>query len=338
MKKLMILTAGLILFIFGCTVESHTPERTGSLNLTFSKNDQYNDQYEATTIALEETNPISGIKTITPSVDMSVSTFDIYGTGPEGRSFSRLDVTSSMIRQMSLAPGEWTVTVNAKNNDGVIIGNGSVKAIINVGKITRARVFVCPVIGEGTLCLQVIWPPDIIRNPVIKAEIKPAGGPPQSLPFFLGCNQRTAFYCGSFQNGYYTLSIQLYDGDEMVWGTVEAVRIIAGYKTCKIYVLVKDMCRGGLMLFIKTDLQNPVDILFEGVRDIIFYGSDMTVSAFTSEPVDSYQWYLEGVLLEGETGPSITLGSLLEPGFYKLDLLVSRGPILSSEGFSFEVY
>jgi hypothetical protein len=230
MKKIIILTACLILIILGCTLESQPPEITGSLNLTVSDN----EGQDGKTIAAEG-------KTIVPPVDMDASAFDIYGAGPGGRSFNRLDIESSKIHQMSLVPGEWAVTVNAMNKDGVIIGTGSVKAVINAGKITRTRVFVCPVHGEGTLGIQVIWPPDILRNPSVKAEITPAGGTPLPLHFIFGCSLRSAFYSGSFQSGYYTLSVQLFDGDEILWGTVEAVRIIAGEKTCKIFVLIKDM-------------------------------------------------------------------------------------------------
>ena len=92
------------------------------------------------------------------------------------------------------------------------------------------------------------------------------------------------------------------------------------------------------MLSVKLDLQNPVNIEFIGAEESILLGSEMTVTAVTSEPVDSYQWYLDGILLEGDTGPTVTLGKTLKPGFYMLDLLVENGPILSSEGISFKVF
>jgi hypothetical protein len=320
MKRTIILTTGLLLFIYGCTWESLPPEDKGSLNLTFSSEEQFEE------------------KTIVPRLDMNVSVYDIYGTGPENRFFNRLDVTASTVLQASLAPGEWAISVNAKNRDGVIIGKGHTKAVITAGKITRARAKVCPAHGEGTLGIQVIWPEDLIENPIIKAEITPEGGSPMPLPFVLGCNMRSAYFLGSLKSGYYTVSIHLFDGDDLLWGTVEAVRIIAGVKTCKIYVLVKDMCRGGLMLSVKLDMQNPVNIEFIGAEMLILSGSEMTVTAVTSEPVDSYQWYLDGILLEGDTWPTVTVGKTLEPGFYMLDLLVEKGPILSSEGISFEVF
>lgn len=319
MKGNIILTAGLLLFIYGCTLESLPPEDKGSLNLTFSKEEQFEE------------------KTIVPRLDLNVSAYDIYGAGPENRFFNLLDVTTSTVWQASLVPGEWAISVNARNKDGVIIGKGHTKAAITAGKITHARATVCPVRGEGTLGLQVIWPQDIIENPIIKAEITPAEGPGQPLPFVLGCGMRSAVFCGSLKSGYYTVSIHLYDGDDLLWGTVEAVRIIAGVKTCKIYVLEKDMFHGGLMLSVKLDMQNPVDIDFTGAEEWILSGSEMTVTAMTSEPVDIYQWYLDGILLESETGPTVTVGNTLGPGFYMLDLLVEKGPMLSSGGISFEV-
>jgi hypothetical protein len=53
--------------------------------------------------------------------------------------------------------------------------------------------------------------------------------------------------------------------------------------------------------------------------------------------VDSYQWYLNGGLLSGETSASITVGSALAEGVYRLDLAVTKGNIVSSGTLEFAV-
>ena len=49
----------------------------------------------------------------------------------------------------------------------------------------------------------------------------------------------------------------------------------------------------------------------------------MTVIAAPSEPVQSYQWYLDSLSLSGETNQSVTIGSNLSPGVHRIDVLVT---------------
>ena len=91
---------------------------------------------------------------------------------------------------------------------------------------------------------------------------------------------------------------------------------------------------------IVADMQNPVTITFGGVEETLPIGSSMTVTASIDPPDDpanpdypqyTYQWYLGGVLIDGETDISITIGSDLTEGIYRLDLEVIKGEVLSSE-------
>jgi hypothetical protein len=319
MRKAVLIFTGVIFLFYGCTLESQRPDTQGTLNLIFSEEGLFT------------------AKTIEPNLDMDVATYDIYGSGPYGRSFEQLGVEDTTVWQKSLIPGVWTITVNAKNIDGVIIGTGSVEVEIIAGKVTNAEITVTPLIGEGILDVTVIWPVDVIENPVILGTLTPAGGSAEEVSFVYGADGVSAGYNRTLANGYYVLSIQLFDGEEMLWGTIEAVRIITGQISEKTYTLVKDVNRGGLELEIITEMENPIEITFSGAMEFLPSGTNMTVSASTSEPVDSYQWYLKGDPINGETGNTITIGETLEPGTYWLDLVVIKGSILSSEGIVFEV-
>ncbi|HET7839885.1 MAG TPA: hypothetical protein VFL04_08995, partial [Rectinemataceae bacterium] len=83
------------------------------------------------------------------------------------------------------------------------------------------------------------------------------------------------------------------------------------------------------------DLQNPITVTLDGPTTIA-QGASMTVSATSSEPVDSYQWYLQGSPV-GTNSSSIVLGSSLALGHYWLSLVVTKGNILSSKSVEFDV-
>ena len=81
----------------------------------------------------------------------------------------------------------------------------------------------------------------------------------------------------------------------------------------------------------------PIAITFSGQQSQLPPGTDMTITATTSENPVTYQWYLGGVPLTGQTSSSITIGSSLTPGNYKLDLEVTKGSVISSESITFSV-
>lgn len=319
MRKAVLIIAGVLFIFYGCSMESPQSAPDGTLNLVFSGEGLFT------------------AKTIEPDLDMDVAVYDIYGSGPNGESFEQTGVTSTLVWQKSLVPGGWTITVHAKNAEGVIIGTGSVDVEIIAGEVTNAEIVVSPLIGEGILDVSVNWPLGVIENPVVMGSITPAGGSSETASFVYGPDGLSARHTQTLANGYSMISIQLYDSDVMLWGTIEAVRIISGELSEKTFTLVKDVNRGGLELEIITDMENPIEIIFSGALEILPSGSNMTVFASTSELVDSYQWYLKGNPISGEIGNTITIGETLEPGTYWLDLVVIKDSILSSEGIVFEV-
>lgn len=196
---------------------------------------------------------------------------------------------------------------------------------ISAGEVTDAEIVVSPLVGEGILDVAVNWPSGVIETPVVQGWITPAGDLSATADFVYGADGLSAKHTQTLATGYYMISIQLYDSDVLLWGAIEAVRIISGELSKKTFTLVKDVNRGGLDLEIITKMDNPIEVTFNGALEFLSSGTNMTVFASTSEPVDSFQWYLDGVLLEGETSPQVNVGETLGPVFTCSICLWKRG-------------
>lgn len=311
MKKLLCLAPlAMALVVAGC---SFNPDPGGTLVLSF----------------LDRVNA----RTIEPGLDMNPATWDVLGTGPGGAAFSQTGLTSSSCVRKSLIPGEWLIEVTARNAGGVAIGYGSTRVTIEAGEVALASVTVRPLVGDGTLDVRVTWPEGVLTTPVLSADLAPSGSAFAALPVSPGPN--SAALLGDHPNGYYSLRLLLSDEGSLVWGAVEAVRIIAGETSAALFALTNDVNRGGLALQILTDLQNPITVSL-AAQTSLQQGSTMTVTASTSDAVDSYQWYLQGAPV-GTNASSISIGSGLGLGHYWLSLVVTKGSILSSKSVEFDV-
>ncbi len=307
----------------GCLAACHAPQTSpfGSLMLSLS---------------------VSGMKskTLVPPVDMNVAYYNVTGTGPSSASFSQTNVTATSFIKGSLVVGGWTIVVDGYNANNDLIGSGSTTVTINAGETTQGSVEVSPLTGlGGTLTIDISWPNGLITNASVVASLTDSSGTSQSLTFSTG--PVTAHYSSatnSLDAGYHSLALKLFDDGTQTWGTLVAVRIIKNQTTAGSYELTaQDLNTGSVGLTITPVMQNPITITLSGQESQLPTGTGMTVTASTSSAVDTYQWYLNGSALSGQTNSAIVIGSGLIKGAYRLDLAVRKGSIISSEGISFSV-
>jgi alpha-tubulin suppressor-like RCC1 family protein len=325
MKKLLFVLLIALFIISGCGGNNNppgtNPQPHGSLTLNIHE---------------------YGVKsqTIEPGLDMTISSYDIAGSGPYGTFFHKnFPADGEPVTINALAAGNWTITVDAKNADGVIIASGVATITVFTGVSTPVEITVKPLEGTGALEVGVSWPAGLIADPVVSGTLTPVGGSPMNISFILADDRLSATYQNpALPAGYYVLRVQLKDGTTVKWGGLESVRIITGQTAIGAFPLTaKPGSIGDIELIINPDLQNPITITFSGQQDEVPVGSEMTVTATTSERVDSYQWYINGTLLTGETGASITIGSSLAPGTYRMDLAVTKRDIVSTGYIVFTV-
>jgi alpha-tubulin suppressor-like RCC1 family protein len=278
-------------------------------------------------------------KLITPNVPMTVASYDITGSGPAGATFSEEGFAGSNYTQSGLAAGTWTVTVTAKNTNGTSIGAATELVTITAGETTTKTMTIVPLTGPGTLTLSLSWPEGVLTSPSITAVLTNSSAQETPLSFTITGSSATCTV--NVEAGYYDLTMALKDGETTAWGKYEAVRILSGQTSSATYTLadVNQQVNGTLELSVIEDLKNPLSVSLSGGEAELVAGSNMTLGVTVSPVVtpDSYSWYLNGQVISGQTGSTITIGSALALGHYSLDVRVSYNGTVSSGGVSFTV-
>lgn len=322
MKKIIYLTIT-ALFILGCSVIS-TESQVGSGSMILKLDSELS-------------------RTIEPTITMEIANYDIEANGPNTDAFSELNITDTAFVKNDLSVGAWSITVNAKNNNGDIIASATQAFSITDGITTDVDLLLTPLNGTGELNINISWPIDELVNPSLNATLTPLNDVASDLSFTIE-NNTASFTSIDIETGYYTLSIQLLDDSEYVWGMVEVVRIINNeISSATLNLTHNDLNNmditpsGNLSLNVTSDLQNPLNLVFSGDLETLLVGGEMIVTVNPSLAPNTYHWYLNGAILSGESNSSITIGSTLLEGNYRLDVVLKHGNILSSGNINFTV-
>ena len=255
-------------------------------------------------------------KTLLPPISMDTASYTVTGDGPNGASFSQ-STSGDPVTVEGLTFGTWTVTVNALNADGTVIGQGQAVASVSIGQNTTLAIAVVPLGGTGDLDLSVTWTASL-QNPSIQASLVSPSGPSIGLNFAVSGNH--ASYSGSsIAGGYYTLTLQLREGSFPVMGAVEVVRIVSGQTTSGAYDF-SNVNMGTIEVNITPAMASPIPVSISGVPSTFGRGMSVTAAASVGDgtPNAVYVWYLNGVFQAN--GPSCTFGSNLNTGYYRLDV------------------
>ena len=194
---------------------------------------------------------IFSAKTLAPPIAMEIGSYDIRGEGPDPAvdNFENPGNTSGTLTRNGLKPGTWTIMVDARNpnfdgdpyRNGTIIGYGEATIQINVGIVTNAQIDITPLSGTGELYLAFQWTKGSVFEPDIVATLTPYdSGTPVVLDFAyspLGNPEIGEHSNTAIEAGYYLLILRFLSGTDQLWGTVEAVRILAGELTSKTFSL-----------------------------------------------------------------------------------------------------
>ena len=260
------------------------------------------------------------INTVLPDINMIPAQYEFHGEGPNGGSF---DVSDDQlpVYQRGLEFGEWTITVNVKNVDGIIIAQGTQTATVHTGEVITLQIPIRPVSGHGTLDLAVFWNEADINLPSLQGQLTLDNGTTIDLDFPTIDPGHTQCIQENIPTGYHTLIIQLLDNDVHVAGAVEVIRVIDNQTTSAVFEFYDINQSGGdISIILTPQMDEPLDIELTGQEVEIFEGDSMTVTA--TAPIDvgtvEYMWYINGEY-KG-TGETLLIENNLLPGVYRLDV------------------
>ncbi|HEY9054241.1 MAG TPA: hypothetical protein VIO60_05425, partial [Rectinemataceae bacterium] len=281
-------------------------------------------------------------KTLLPDVDMDIDSFDILGEGPDGETFTRTLEAEGSVTVTELGAGIWTVTVNAYNEAGQLIGSDEAEVTVAANATSYATLVVVPLTGNGTFEYTLTWPEAAgLENPSVQAQILDNYADP--VPFDMPVDGLGAFGSVDLPAGYYAFQLTLLDGAETVWtSNLIAFRIVAGALTSGQTALTGSELgvTGSLHITVGVDMQNPIGITLNGSADVITTAETLTVGAeFSEGGLDGFGWFLDGTFL-GESlvdVAEVTVGPGFSVGRHCLSVLVLKGEVIGSEDYWFDV-
>jgi len=281
----------------------------------------------------------AGVKTLTPPISMTPAGYTITGNDGNGGAFEE-NTAASSVTIPNLAFGTWTVTVDALNDIGTIIGRGQNQVDVNAGQTSNINVVVAELDGSGTLDLSLLWPAGDTQNPSVAATLNPVAGSSIDLTFTIPTPGNAVSSQSDIPRGYYTLELQLLDNGIAVAGVAEIVRIVKDQATSGTFEFTEiDSPGGGVAVEITPEIYDPIEVTLSGQVDTLETGTAMTVTASVPSDTGSvaFSWYINGLFKA--SGSSYTLGADLVEGTYRLDVTVmaSDGSRAGSATHTFQV-
>jgi hypothetical protein len=258
--------------------------------------------------------------TVVPDISMSPSDYEFHGDGPNGDNFN-INNEQLPIYQRGLESGEWTISVNVKNNSDIIIAQGTQGVSIHPGEIITCQIPIRPVLGHGILNVSVLWNEADIDLPSLQGRLTLDNGTSMAMDF--GTLNPGSAQCilENIPTGYHTLIIQLLDNDVHVAGAVEVIRIIDSQTSFADFEFFNlNETDGDVSIVLTPQMDEPLNIELAGQADEILEGEIMTVTATVPGDVGpvEYIWYLNGEYKN--TGDTLITENTLRPGVYRLDV------------------
>ena len=270
---------------------------------------------------------------ILPAVSMVTSEYELTICDSLGIPVinTTLDPSETSV-SYKLPAGRYTVTIDAKNTDGTVIGSGTESIIVNAGATNTATVTIRETAGEGTFAVSISANDGYaltlklynLSNEVIYSD---------SLVYSEGIYTTDGPI--KTTNGFYRFEITRTDTGARVKS--DSVRIVNGFTST--YSATFTFTSDGSITIVNEMINIPTIRIF--LEDEILETTDSLIASADISGINDFTacWYVDGVAV-GSFGEYADLEyplSSMENGSHEVTLYVKNSQVIWSESKMFNV-
>lgn len=276
-----------------------------------------------------------GTRTLSPSEDdMEISCFRVILTTPEGKEWGERLTYHSYCSFEDLFPGVWKISVYGQNSSRVDVAFGEIEVDLKEGE-NNAVVEVNELVGSGALEAKLTWYAEEVPNPSLMLFIAKQGEEekPVEAPALDKAKGEATLFLQNLDSGSYTLRGELYNGNDLVGGFAEAIRITNGVTTGGTIAMVKTGVVESTEAITVSDMTSlPINCSIEGVNQLVPINSKINASlSINTKNVSIDQigvkWYIDGILSANSTEFEYIP---TEKGLHRIDAVFSTATIGST--------
>ncbi len=251
-------------------------------------------------------------RTMTP-VDCSIATYEVSAIGPDDRLVSA-EAAGPRI-ELSLAPGEWSVTADGLSAGGSLLARGEIELSLSSGERVSRSIDLLPLAGDGSFALS--W--TVAGDPGEDARVEGTLSPPAGAAYPLDAPADARYLeIAALPAGAYTLELSLLNQGSRLCGFADSVLILSGQRTAADASFAPPEARLVFTASVPNFTGAPATIV-PATRRV---GIGMPAVFSVAEGFEG-RWYLDGELLEERTAGLRV--SAAESGSRRLDWLGSTG-------------
>ncbi|MGI6479987.1 MAG: hypothetical protein ACOXZ2_00140 [Sphaerochaetaceae bacterium] len=298
----------LLLAMVGC--QDNSLEGEATLHLSLERASRFNTR----NIVPEGTDPLT------------IVSYKIEGSGPNEVYIVKEGIEDEEVTIKSLNVGYWTFTATGYNAQGRAIASGETTLYLSATS-TSASITLNQEVGTGSIDLTYQWDAQqtngesILNFKLLDIDNKEVTG----ITPDINIEDGEVNFSGTVASGFYTVIVNIESDGEIVGGLVESLRVIdqTVSKTTRILEIGK-LIDAGLITIIDGSIP-PFDGEIALSSTSYAAGEELTLTLTAGQELSAYnfQWYCEGVLIEGETS-HILLIEAVQGGSERYDVVISH--------------
>jgi DNA-binding beta-propeller fold protein YncE len=235
----------------------------------------------------------------------------LQGAGPGGALLAPVPVMGPAL-ELKLCAGDWVFQARAVDGEGAVFLAGTTAATVHPATGARVAITLSPLPGLGTLAVAYSAPLDVSSYAVWNCNLTDkVGSSISNWEDLLAVSGRTV---ADIPAGYYLLGSRLLDGQLLLAGRVDLVRVLAGRSTSAMVALAVPEAGAGINL--ELDHRAPVALTATLLSRVAVRGFPLRVRATgpaggasgISSGADFWWSAMGTALAQGELADIPTLG------------------------------